>query len=263
MSDRGEHHSVKRLVVVMPAWNEAKGLPGFINELSDELRDWLPMFWIVDDFSSDGTSEVLQSLSQSGLRVQWFTNMSNLGHGPSTVTALNLGVRSGAEFVLAVDGDGQFIGQDIRRVIEILESTMVDVVEGVRTSRNDPAYRRFVSLCTRLLVASRVHMFPADANTPLRAYRASTLARILGVLPADSATPNLIISALSRRWSDVMIHEEPVRSISRRGGTTQSVTWGKSLKRLPSKRFVFFLFRATLDWATVRIPNRSKCENDD
>lgn len=251
---------VNRLAVVMPAWNEAEGLPGFLIELNQELREWLPVFIVVDDFSSDETKKVCSSLSLSGIPVQTFVNECNMGHGPSTVKALSLGLAVGAEFVLAVDGDGEFIGEDIRLVIKVLESTKVDIVEGVRTGRNSPRYRRTVSALTRLLVASRARVIPQDANTPLRGYRSSSLAELMFAVPNNANTPNLVISVLCRKWG-MKISEVPVRSVLRRGVNPEGSTWGKARKGLPSKRFIFFLFVAVRDWATTAMPSNSPSKN--
>ncbi len=242
-----------KVAIVMPAWNEAEGLPGFIKELNDALDKWSPVFVVVDDCSTDGTASAALSLAQSGIAVSVHTNECNTGHGPSTVQALNLGLAAGVDFVVAVDGDGQFLGEDVNRVMETLATSGVDVVEGVRTGRNDPAYRLLVSLATRLLVALRAHALPADANTPLRAYRAEALANILTATPAQAATPNLIFSVLCRQWR-LQVAEVAVRSVPRRSSNPVGSTWGRARKRLPSRRFVAFSLNAVWEWTTLSLP---------
>ena len=150
---------------------------------------------------------------------------------------------------MAVDGDGQFLGADVVEVIDelLLVGRISDVVEGVRTSRNDPLYRKLVSSGTRALVWSRVRQKPADANTPLRAYRPSALVQLLQFIPEGAATPNLHISAISRALP-LRIREVQVRSIPRRGSEAAGSTWGKSRKSLPSKRFVVFCATAAREW---------------
>ena len=241
----------------MPAWNEAEGLPGFITELNDALTAWSPAFVIVDDCSTDDTANAARSLTQFGISIQVQTNARNLGHGPSTVNALRRGLALMTDYVIAIDGDGQFLGEDIRLIMKTLEASGVDVVEGVRTNRGDPLYRRFVSLATRTLVATRARVLPADANTPLRAYRTQTLASILSTIPNQPATPNLIISVLCRRWRLSLI-EIPVRSIPRRGSDPEGSTWGQARKHLPSRRFVHFCLRAAREWVTTPVTQNSR-----
>lgn len=238
------------LVVVMPAWNEAEGIADFIGELDQALSEWSPEFVVVDDASTDGTVAQLQALVDAGVRVHVTVNHVNRGHGPSTMRALALGLELGASTVVAVDGDGQFIGSDLARVVRERESTGADIVEGVRTSRSDPAYRRVVSWVTRLLVRTRAGCWPADANTPLRAYDPNALRGLLVVVPAGASTPNLIISAISRRRG-LDVREISVTSIPRRGSDKGGSTWGKRRTILPSKRFLSFCGRAAREWFSV------------
>lgn len=240
------------IAVVMPAWNESEGIAGFLSELDAELKRWDPIFIVVDDCSTDGTAFAVEEVRASGINAEVHTNVRNMGHGPSTIRALTLGLAAGPQAVVALDGDGQFVGADVATVVEKLLTSQADVVEGVRLGRNDPLYRRTVSLATRGLVWARAHEFPADANTPLRAYGPDVLGRLLDVLPADASTPNLLISAICRR-SGLRIMELPVRSIPRRGSDQQGSTWQNRRKSMPSRRFVDFCVKATKEWVSVPV----------
>jgi glycosyltransferase involved in cell wall biosynthesis len=236
------------LSVVMPAWNEAEGIAGFIHELNEALEQWQPSFIVVDDFSTDDTADAVRRLASQGIPATVVTNPSNRGHGPSTLTALQLGLKGFPSAIVALDGDGQFRGVDVATVVASLLAGTADVVEGVRRNRNDPLYRRLVSAGTRFLVWTRAGRVPADANTPLRAYRPSVLAGLLQSVPVSAVTPNLIISALCRR-NGLVILEIPVASLPRRGASSVGTTWGNRRKALPSKRFLTFCARAVREWA--------------
>ena len=192
----------------------------------------------------------------AGVPVCLHTNEVNSGHGPSTIRALHLGLATNPDVVVAVDGDGQFLGADVQRVLAELLEPGTKVAEGVRTSRTDPFYRRGVSWTTRLLVWTRARRLPADANTPLRAYRPETLRQLLAVIPPAAATPNLLTSAVCRRWG-VGLREVPVASIPRRGSSAIGTTWGAGRKSVPSRRFVAFCLAATREWVTTPIVHRS------
>ena len=238
------------VAVVMPAWNEAEGIAGFLRELNDDLSRFDPTFIVVDDCSADDTADVVRAVAASGVQVEVHTNDRNLGHGPSTLRALRLGLDMNPDAIVALDGDGQFVGSDVASVVEKLLTSQADVVEGVRRERNDPLYRRGVSAATRGLVWARTRQHPADANTPLRAYGPIVLSQLLAVLPPLASTPNLLISAICRR-SGLRIMEIPVRSIPRRGSDQQGSTWKNRSKSLPSRRFVDFCTNATREWVSA------------
>jgi len=231
----------------MPAYNEDSGIAEFIGELHEHLKEWHPTFFVVDDCSKDQTVDVATALAEQGIAIKVVPNEVNSGHGPSTVRALQLGLTNEFELVVAIDGDGQFLGSDVAKIVQLMLESNCDIAEGVRTQRVDPIYRRFVSLTTRLLVFSRSRRFPLDANTPLRVYRVSALRRHLDALNPDTMIPNLVISSNSRRWK-MNVQEIEVRSIPRRGLDQSSITWGKSRRQLPTRRFLKFCLGATKDF---------------
>jgi len=241
-----------RVVVVMPAYNESEGIAEFLQELNGSLGPWNPAFVVVDDASRDGTDEAAGAAANSSppIDVIVWPNPVNRGHGPSTLTALRLGLDSGADAVLAIDGDGQFTGSDVAAVLQTLMGGELEVAEGVRTARGDALYRRGTSLATRLLVWSRSGSWPRDANTPLRAYRPAALEALLKQVPEEAMTPNLIISALCRR-NRMLIAQVPVVSRPRRGSTAHGSTWGSRSVSLPSRRFMSFCIRAARQWVNL------------
>ena len=239
------------IAVVMPAYNEEEGIAEFITELNDSLSQWNPIFIVIDDKSADKTADAIEALKASGLPVSVHTNEQNVGHGPSTIRALKAGLLTNADAIIALDGDGQFIGNDVNSVVSTLMQTKADVIEGVRRSRNDPLYRQGVSAITRTLVWSRARQWPTDANTPLRAYRPSTLQFLLSQIPDSASTPNLLISAICRQ-AGLTIVEIPVQSIPRRGSDQQGSTWKAKSKSLPSKRFVKFCTQAAKEWRATK-----------
>lgn len=230
----------------MPAYNEADGIAEFIREIANRFSDCDHRVIVVDDSSSDGTSQIVSELGTKG-RVTAVRSEVNCGHGPTTMKAMRLGLEQATDFIVTVDGDGQFFGADIRRVFDIAVASGCDIVEGVRTGRGDPIFRRITSAATRGLVRVRSGSWPRDANTPLRVYRAGALGRMLSVLSETSMTPNLEVSALTRRWGLDFL-EIPVKARDRRGSTAAGTTWGQRKKSLPTKRFLRFCVDSILQW---------------
>lgn len=241
---------MSRFVVVMPAFNEAEGIKGFLQEVVAAFPRGHVGIIVVDDASTDRTADVLREAASSGLPVEALTNPNNVGHGPSTVRALRLGLRAAADVVVAVDGDGQFTGPDIARVANMSQAQGV-VVEGCRTGRDDPSYRRLVSAMTRMLVGSFSARAVRDANTPLRAYPVEVLEGLLSRLPDDALTPNLLISSMLRRQGTPVLELE-VQSLPRRGVSAVGTTWGRTARLLPNRRFLSFCRRSLQQWFAYR-----------
>lgn len=241
------------VAVVMPAWNESEGILTFLAEIADAMQGYDVSFVVVDDCSTDDTGQAANSLDKPQTRVIVTRNAVNQGHGPSTITALRLGSELGTDAVIAVDGDGQFNGADMRLLVDRVLVGDVDVVEGLRQERGNPLYRRVASLGTRALVASKARAWPTDANTPLRAYRGEVLLALLTAVPTNSLTPNLVISALTRRWH-LPVAEIPVLVRDRLGESAVGTTWGARAASLPTSRFLKFCWRGAVGWTQAKIP---------
>jgi dolichol-phosphate mannosyltransferase len=232
--------------VVMPAHNEASGIKGFLHELQLSLGSRVATFIVVDDDSSDSTAEVLRGLRADGLPLTVITNLRNLGHGPSTVKALRAALELGTA-VVALDGDGQFCGEDVAALCDEHSRGGWDVVEGVRVGRRDPLFRRVTSRATKTLVRRVCGVTAKDPNTPLRAYSHDALKRLLHELPTAPMTPNLMISAMTRAGTYGYL-EAPVRSLPRRG-SPDAGTWGRHERLVPSRSFLRFCRAAAREWA--------------
>jgi glycosyltransferase involved in cell wall biosynthesis len=235
------------VAIVMPAWNEASGISEFLNEIHESFAGIEHTLIVVDDCSTDQTVAVVSELRDSGLPIIVTSNASNSGHGPTTLTALQLGLDTDADTVIALDGDGQFLGKDILHCYQELLRTEVQIIEGIRTRKNDPLYRKFTTYSTRVLVWTRCRNFPPDANTPLRVYRREILQKIITKIPSHSLVPNLMISTYVRA-NKIPVGFVVVDFIDRRGDNPKSTTWGRSKSYLPSKRFIKFCGKATKSW---------------
>jgi dolichol-phosphate mannosyltransferase len=251
-----------KISLVMPAYNEAEGIVGFLTELMEVFNDVELRIVVIDDYSSDETVLILKEFvatNQAPLDV--LVNETNQGHGISTLRALAAGLATEPAAIIAIDGDGQFIAMDVRDAFDEFVASNADILEGTRQDRGDFIYRRIVSWSTRALIFSKCRVWPRDANTPLRIYKPEMLRQILEVVPVGSLTPNLIISAVSRS-SPVAIAEYPVLSIPRRGADIIGTTWKNRWQNLPSKRFLVFVFSAAKGWIQFSVGKTAKLKTN-
>ena len=233
----------------MPVFNEAEGISSFLKELNEYIPN--AKFIVIDDCSTDRTKNVIETMISSKLlSINLYENEKNLGHGPSTVRGMKLASTDSKDWIITVDGDGQFLGEEIRDALIFAKKSGKDVFEGVRTRVNEPYFRQVVTFLTRVLVFLRCGERPKDANTPFRIYAPGVLEKVLYSMPEFSMIPNLRISIICRRLN-LQIGSIRVCFIPRRGESVHGSTWGQKSLQMPSKRFITFCIKAAKEYLSA------------
>lgn len=130
--------------IVVPVHNEADSLDELTCELA-AVAARLPgrcELIFVDDGSTDASRERLTALARREARVRVL--LLDGQHGQSAALAAGFAAARG-EVTVTLDADLQNDPADIPRLLEMLEDTDADVVNGVRAARNDPWLRRAAS----------------------------------------------------------------------------------------------------------------------
>ena len=234
------------VAVVMPAYNEADSIEGFLDDLVSQITPEVGELAIVvvDDLSTDNTVEVVNRYAAAApcnvSIVPWSVNR---GHGPTSLSAYWAGRDTGADIIVHVDGDGQFDALDVAAMLrEVARES--DAVLGIRYARSDPWFRKVLTRSVRVYLRVVAGLKVQDANCPLRAYRREALLEILDLVPAEPMIPTLYLSILSEKYLDTLV-EMPVRSLPRRGDVATGTMWGGARSELiPSKRLVKFVWGA-------------------
>lgn len=242
---------LNHLAVVMPAYNEAAGIPSFVREVHESLAPLAERLDIivVDDRSTDATAAVLGALAKKLPGLSVITADANRGHGPTALAAYRAGLERHPDLIVHVDGDGQFTGTDLARAVSAAVGTGADVVHGVRVGRADPWFRRMLTACVGTLAMVAVGRRIPDVNTPLRVYRPATLEALVESVPVEASVPHVHFSLAEARRSDVVRYLR-VASLPRRGGQEQGTMWGAAPQhapRLPPKRLRQFTRRAAVE----------------
>lgn len=248
------------VAVAIPAYNEADGIGGFLKEIDRALTPQagaLTMV-VVDDGSTDATPSVLAAAQQE-LQGQLVVvrNPINRGHGPSLMLAYRRALAANPDYVLQVDGDGQFHGSDLRRVLVLLLDE-VHAVSGVRRFRVDPWFRMAMSRLIRLYIAAGFAVRARDPNCPLRGYEAQLLAELLAWLPDNCLVPNLYLTILAchRGWP---LLEVDVSHRVRRGSEARGTTWrGAAAWPVPMRLVRFSVAALRESWrfrSELNLPN--------
>ena len=125
-------------VVVVPVFSEAPVIASVI----DELAQYFPNIYCVDDGSPDGSGEIA---AKSGAHVVW--HPMNFGQGAALQTGIEAGLENPEiKYFVTFDGDGQHSPLDALEMVRTLRAQEFDVVFG----------SRFLDERTELTTAKRV-----------------------------------------------------------------------------------------------------------
>lgn len=122
----------ERLLVVIPAFNEADSVGRVVQQVRSELPD-APVL-VVDDGSSDGTANEARRAGATVLRLPL-----NLGYGAALQSGYKYAVRRGFQYVAQLDADGQHRPEYLSKLLCLLDEG-ADVVIGSRFLDGDGHY---------------------------------------------------------------------------------------------------------------------------
>ncbi len=248
-----EAQSKPRVAVAIPAYNEAEGIEEFLLEIDAALAPMSSelVLVVVDDASTDSTPAALAALeSRLTATLETIRSPVNRGHGPSVLQAYRRALEHKADFVLQVDGDGEFHGSDLRRVLVLLLD-QAHAACGVRRFRQDPWFRMAMTRLLRLYVRGGFGVRARDPNCPLRGYESALLAEQLALLPPACLIPNLYLTVIAARRGAALV-EVDVSHRVRRGRSPSGSSWRS---RGPSPipwRLVRFSIAALAESASLR-----------
>jgi glycosyltransferase involved in cell wall biosynthesis len=211
-----------RVLVVIPALNEAESLPVIVAELRS-VAPWADVL-VVDDGSRDGTDGVAR-----GLGVPVVHHPFNLGVGAALQTGFHVAVDRGYPIVVQLDADGQHDPRFLEPLVEPVREGRCDVAIGSRyvtsTGYRAPVARRVGMLLFSAVVRLALRQRIADTTSGYRAYGRDVIEACRIDMPRDFPDAPLLIT-LARRGFRLL--EVPVRMREREMGKS-FYTFSKSL----------------------------------
>ena len=129
------------LCIVIPAFNEARAIGTTLANLPRALEGVSIRIIVVDDGSTDGTSDVV--LASGDDRIVLLRHAINRGLGGALGTGIAYARKIDADFMVTYDADGQHAPADLGAVIEPLMGDRADAVIGSRllSPKGMPWYR--------------------------------------------------------------------------------------------------------------------------
>ncbi len=197
-----------KLIVQIPCFNEEATLAATLADIPRAIDgvDCVEVL-VIDDGSSDGTVRVAKENGADHV----IGNKANKGLAQTFQRGLDEALRLGADIIVNTDGDNQYCGEDIARLVEPLLEGRADIVVGDRRT-GDIAH--FSPLKKHLQKAgSRVvsELAGTEIADAVSGFRAMTREAALGmtVRSTFSYTTETIIQAGRKRLSVVSV---PVRT---------------------------------------------------
>ncbi len=142
---------ISELSVFLPTYNEEKNITSVVAGVLAVLSAVADRYElvIVNDGSTDRTSEAVERLVQNDNHVRCIHHKNNRGYG----AALSSGLYACRyEWISFIDADGQFDFSEIARFITIQRETEADLVVGYYLSRAVPIYRKLNSFLWQTLI---------------------------------------------------------------------------------------------------------------
>ena len=220
----------KRVLVIIPAYNEGESIGGVIAS----LREKTPQYDIavINDCSLDDTREVCERLG-----ARYIDLPVNLGIGGAVQTGFRYAVERGYDAAVQFDGDGQHLAEYLPRIVEPVLAGECDMCIGSRFLekkgfQTSPMRRfgiNFLSFLIRLTCSERV----TDVTSGFRASSRELCAFFAQNYAQDYPEPEAIMAALTAGFT---VREAPVEMRGRAAGKS-SISAGRS---------VYFMIKVSL-----------------
>lgn len=202
-----------KILVIIPAYNEAGNLPGLFEELkaSEENFDVL----VINDCSNDDTEKVCRKNN-----VKVISLPANLGIGGAVQTGYKYALRHGYDIAVQVDGDGQhdpryikLLVQKIKEGCDLCIGSRFIGNGGFRSSKARRMGIRYFSWLIEFLTGKHV----TDPTSGFRACSRKAIRLFADDYPKDYPEPETIMTVLR---NNLRICEVPVTMRPRANGNS-------------------------------------------
>ena len=187
----------KRLLIIIPAWNEEQSLPIAITDL--KVNDIEADMLVVDDGSRDNTSLVARSYGCKTLVLP-----QNLGIGGAVQSGLLYAAKHNYEFAIQFDADGQHLASEIEKILSVVRDGHADVAIGSRFLKaggfKSSIARRMGIYLFRFVISAAIHRSITDATSGFRAYNKDVIHYLANDYPCDYPEVEAVVILAKRGY---------------------------------------------------------------
>ena len=201
-------------IVCMPAYNEEN----LIFDLIKKIRPFVDMVVVCDDGSTDKTEQKARDAGAHVIR-----HNKNLGKGGAMKSLFSYAKNIDADIMITMDGDGQFLPEEIPRIMKPVIEEKADVVLGYRFDDADdmPTYRKFGNKFLDKMTSLASELPFRDTQGGFRAYSKKSIQLIEFSTDGFGVDSEIVVNASKQ---NLKIVEEKVTVIYNTGGKTSTKT---------------------------------------
>jgi len=199
-------------VACLPAYNEEKKIYDVVKETSK----FVDKVVVCDDGSTDQTKEIAK---KAGALVT--IHSKNKGKGAAMRTLFEYAKKIDGDIVITMDSDGQFLPEEIPKLVNSLVENNADIVTGYRfeNEKDMPSYRKFGNKVLDKMTNLSTELTVRDSQSGFRAYSKKAINSIKFSTDGFGADSEILINA-SRKGLKII--EEPVTVIYHNIGKTST-----------------------------------------
>ena len=200
------------ILVCIPAFNEEH----FIGKLIKNCLKYADQVVVCDDGSVDKTYEVADAAGANVIRHE-----KNCGKGEAFQSLFQFARHSNVDVIVTIDGDGQFLPEEIPKLVKKIESNEADIVIGYRFDNAEemPNYRKFGNKMLDKMTNMATELSVRDTQSGFRAYSKNIIKLIEFKKKGFGVDTEILINAAK---NGARISEEKVSVIYHTGSQTST-----------------------------------------
>ena len=200
------------ILVCIPAFNEEH----FIGKLIKNCLKYADQVVVCDDGSVDNTYEIADAAGANVIRHE-----KNCGKGEAFQSLFQFARHSNVDVIVTIDGDGQFLPEEIPKLVKKIESNEADIVIGYRFDNAEemPNYRKFGNKMLDKMTNMATQLSVRDTQSGFRAYSKNIIKLIDFKKKGFGVDTEILINAAK---NGARISEEKVSVIYHTGSQTST-----------------------------------------